>query len=102
MVLGECMKLRFFKRLFLFTLVAVQLVCAKKQHHGIGQFNHKSLADKVTIIVTTSPIKSNPRTHIIEQAEKGLFLVPSLRDCRKIIVFDGVREDGYSSIPKTI
>lgn len=72
-------------------LIAPSFVCAKKHK----KFSEKSLADKVTIIITTSPIKSNPKTDIIEASQKSLFLNPSLRDCRKIIVFDGVNENGY-------
>ncbi len=56
------------------------------------------LADKLTIITTTSPIASNPSTEIIEQSIKSLSKVEALIPCKKIIVFDGIRdqdEHGY-------
>lgn len=50
----------------------------------------KYLADRLTIITTTSPIKSNPSTGIIEASMESLYRLHDLRPCRKIIVFDGV------------
>src|SRR6185437_10672058 len=51
------------------------------------------LADRLTIITTTSPIRSNPSTAIIEASMESLFSLKELRSCRKIIVFDGVGPD---------
>jgi hypothetical protein len=51
------------------------------------------LGDLLTIIVTTSPIKSNPSTEVIERA-MGTFVFGGLEfayQCRKIIVCDGFR-----------
>lgn len=66
--------------------------------------NPQDLVKKVTVITATSPIKSNPKTDIIEATQKSLYLIPELRDCKKIIVFDGINESntGYCSIPKDI
>lgn len=58
-----------------------------------ARFSTESLADKVTIITTTSPIKSNPRTDIIETSMASIYAIPSLRDCPQIIVFDGIDEE---------
>ena len=57
---------------------------------GIFSQAEESLADKLTIITTTSCIPSNPSTQMLEITQKSLFIVPELRDCKKIIVFDGV------------
>ena len=51
------------------------------------------LNNLLTIITTTSPIPSNPNTEMLEITQKSLFLIPALRGCRKIIVFDGVPKD---------
>lgn len=49
------------------------------------------LISKVTIITTTSAVPSNPSTEMIEEAqETWMRHVPALRNCKKIIVFDGV------------
>ena len=58
-----------------------------------------SLEDLLTVIITTSPIKSNPSTEVIERAMET-FVHGGLDfafKCRKVIVCDGVRtkdEDG--------
>lgn len=48
------------------------------------------LINKVTFITTTSPIRDNPNTDMIEEAQASWMQVPALRKCKKIIVFDGV------------
>src|SRR5271170_8133954 len=53
-------------------------------------FSFTSLVDKLTLITTTSPIPSSPLTEMLEMTQSSLFLVPELRQCKKIIVFDGV------------
>jgi hypothetical protein len=68
-------------------------------HNALQAFDTSSLAHKVTVITTTSPIKSNPRTDMIEATQQSLHMIPALRDCKKIIVFDGFNEGGYGSIP---
>ena len=49
-----------------------------------------SLVDKLTIITTTSPIPSNPGTEMLKKTQESLFQVAALKECKKIIVFDGV------------
>jgi hypothetical protein len=60
------------------------------------------LADRLTIITTTSPIKSNPSTAIIEASMESLFCLEELRSCRKIIVFDGVDKENEAYCRKDI
>ena len=50
------------------------------------------LDDKLTIITTTSPIPSNPSTEILEKSMKSIYNIRALRNCLKIIVFDGVKD----------
>jgi hypothetical protein len=62
-----------------------------------------ALADKLTIITTTSPLASHPRTAMLEKTQESLFLVPALRGCKKIIVFDGVpRQQRYRTLAYTL
>lgn len=51
----------------------------------------KSLRDKVTVIIPTSPIRSHPDTSIIEETIKSVR--ERLPDSEIIIMFDGVREE---------
>lgn len=48
------------------------------------------LAEKLTIITSTSWIPSNPSTEMLEITQNSLFIVPELRNCKQIIVFDGI------------
>ena len=50
------------------------------------------LNEKLTIITTTSPIPSNPSTAILEKSMKSIYAIKDLRNCQKIIVFDGVKD----------
>jgi hypothetical protein len=54
------------------------------------------IEDLLTIIITTSPIKSNPSTEVIEKAMQSFLLGgPDFAyKCRKVIVCDGVRTKG--------
>lgn len=45
----------------------------------------------MTIIVTTSPVQSNPSTEMLERVINSFELVPGLSSCRKVIVCDGTR-----------
>lgn len=47
---------------------------------------------RLTMIVTTSPVQSNPCTQMIQSLVESFDLVPGLSGCAKIIVCDGVRE----------
>lgn len=43
------------------------------------------------IIITTSPIQSNPSTEVIDMAIKSIFDQPSLREILIHIICDGVK-----------
>jgi len=66
---------------------------------GFWKPDEKNLSSKLTIITTTSPIPSNPSTEILEKTQQSLFKTPALKECKKIIVFDGVPlEQKYRTI----
>jgi hypothetical protein len=50
-----------------------------------------SVATKLTVIVTTSPVPSNPSTHMLQAVVESMALVPGLTSCRKLIVCDGCK-----------
>ena len=58
-----------------------------------------SVADKLTLITSTSPIPSNPSTSMLERTQASLNTVPGFKDCHKIIVFDGVPHWKKAAIP---
>jgi hypothetical protein len=47
---------------------------------------------RLTVIITTSPVQSNPSTDMFEALMESFDLVPGLTTCNKIIVCDGVRQ----------
>lgn len=47
------------------------------------------LADLLTVIVTTSPIRSHPSTHLMDLVRASFDLIPGLMACRQIIIADG-------------
>jgi len=47
--------------------------------------------ERVTVILTTSPVSSNPSTEFLEEVFKSFLLVPGLVHARKLIVCDGVK-----------
>ena len=47
--------------------------------------------DRLTIVLTTSPIKTHPSTRLIEEVFESIAVLAGLGDCRKIIVADGVK-----------
>jgi hypothetical protein len=49
------------------------------------------MRQSLTVIMTTSPIPSNPCTAMLEAVAESLSLVPGLEDCPKIVVCDGVK-----------
>lgn len=52
------------------------------------------LSDFLTIIITTSLIKSHPSTYVIDQVIESFNFIDGLNDCKKIIICDG-----YQIIP---
>lgn len=68
--------------------------CSIKPYSGGPK--EDSLKDRLTIITTTHPIPSNPTIEMIKRTQRSLFRVPGFRGCKKIIVFDGIRDNlGY-------
>ena len=54
----------------------------------------------ITVILTTSPVPSNPSTDLMERVLQSLYLIPALGHAPKIIVCDGYRLAGGRSNPK--
>ena len=72
---------------------------AKVEVAALSESATKPLQDLLTIIVTTSPIKSNPSTEVIERA-MGTFVMGGedfAYKCRKVIVCDGARTKNSGS-----
>lgn len=46
----------------------------------------------MTLVITTSPVKSNPDTALIEEVMHSFYYCPGLVECRKVIVCDGVNQ----------
>jgi hypothetical protein len=67
-------------------LVAAGTVAAAALHRARRR---KGLGHDLTIIITTSPVRSNPSTLMMEDTYKGFSLVEGLQHCPKIIVCDG-------------
>ena len=67
-----------------------------------------SLAEKLTIITSTSLVPSNPSTKMLEVTQKSLDLIPGFSKCHRIIVFDGVfhrqkhREEAYNAYKQNV
>ena len=51
-----------------------------------------SVMDLLTIIVTTSPTRSNPSTELLETVVETFNKVPGLIACKMIVMCDGVKE----------
>ncbi len=73
-----------------------------------GLFSSERLADKLTLITSTSPIPSNPSTKMLEITQKSLNRISEFKDCPRIIVFDGVpdshvrRKEPYEAYKKNV
>ena len=71
-------------------------------------FSSDSLANKLTLITSTSAIPSNPSTQMLEITQKSLNRIPEFKDCPRIIVFDGVpghlvkRKEPYEIYKKNV
>ena len=48
-----------------------------------------TLSEFLTIIITTSPIKSHPSTYVLDQVIESFNLIDELNDCKKLIICDG-------------
>ena len=49
----------------------------------------EDVTSSVTVIITTSPVPSNPSTTMLETVVGSLALVPGLAPCRKLLCCDG-------------
>jgi hypothetical protein len=65
------------------------LYCKIFKQPGVFKFTNNMDASRVTIVITTSPTRSNPSTKIIETVVESFARVQGLLECNKIIVFDG-------------
>lgn len=63
--------------------------CSKAEEKHILTAAVVPPAHDLTIIVTTSPIRSNPSTAMIEDCVRAFSLADGLQSCHKIIVCDG-------------
>ena len=51
----------------------------------------RPILGRMTVVITTSPVKSNPSTAMFERLMDHFAHVPELRNCRKIIMCDGCK-----------
>lgn len=58
--------------------------------------NSDVVRDRMTVVVTTSPVQSNPNTDMIQALFNSFELVPGLASCNKIVVCDGVVQCGVN------
>lgn len=54
----------------------------------------------ISVIITTSPVQSNPSTDLLERVLLSLHLIPGLANAAKIIVCDGYKIAAGKSNPK--
>ncbi len=54
-------------------------------------YDDETVAELVTVITSTNPIPSIPKTDYLLRAQRSLFKIPALALCKKIIVFDGIQ-----------
>ena len=55
-------------------------------------YDTETVAKLITVITSTSPVKSIPTTNHLYPCQASLFCIPAFALCKKIIVFDGVRQ----------
>jgi hypothetical protein len=61
-------------------------------------YDDETVAKLITVITSTSPVKSMPEPEHIYPAQASLFRIPAFALCKKIIVFDEVRPGGTSRL----
>jgi hypothetical protein len=77
----------------LLLFLAFQSLCFSSEIMWKGTiYNDETIAEMVTVITATNPIPSIPSTRHLYEAQKSLFQVPVFAQCKKIIVFDGIKE----------
>lgn len=54
-------------------------------------YDDETVSQLITVVISTNPIPSIPKVKHLYSCQKSLFLIPALRKCRKIIVFDGIQ-----------
>jgi hypothetical protein len=52
-----------------------------------------TVSELITVITSTSPVQSIPTTEHLYPSQASLYRIPAFALCKKIIVFDGVREN---------
>ena len=51
----------------------------------------RPLSQLLTVVITTSPISTHPSTAMLEEVVGSFALVPGLRSCPTVVVFDGYK-----------
>lgn len=96
MVYGfSLLKEHFMKKSLIVTLLSLlwgSLPLMASQIYWNGKvYDDATVAEMITVITTTNPVRSIPRSKHLYPAQKSLFLVPAFAFCKKIIVFDGIQ-----------
>lgn len=82
-------------RFLIFLIFLVFRLNAHIAFQGVT-FDDETVARLVTVITSTSPVQSMPDTKHLYPAQKSLHMIPALAKCKKIIVFDKIKEtDGH-------
>ena len=61
-------------------------------HNGII-YDTETVAELITVITSTSPVQSMPSPKHLYPSQQSLFQIPAFARCKKIIVFDGIRQE---------
>ncbi len=56
-------------------------------------YDTAAVAKLITVITSTSPVQSIPDPKHLYPAQRSLFQIPAFALCKKIIVFDGIRQE---------
>jgi hypothetical protein len=70
----------------------------KKRSLSIDSNRNSDVADRITIVLTTSPCESTPCTHLIEQVFASIDQHANLESAQKIVVCDGYKVNSDSKV----
>lgn len=87
------MKIRTFILIFIIVVVNIEEMLASQYLVNGQVINDITAARLITVINSTSPIKSMPSLKHIYSSQSSLFKNPTLARCKKIISFDGMRPE---------
>ena len=51
----------------------------------------QKMTQNITAIITTSPVRSNPDTSMINEVIKSMNLIENLFECKKLLICDGYK-----------